>query len=115
MIGVAILLIFNLLGLLVQRWTQVPLPANVIGLILFTTALFLRIVRLEWVEVQAEYLLRHLMLFFAPLVVGAIVFFDLVAANWIAVVGSLVGSWLVVLLVTGWTANLTGASQRSGT
>jgi holin-like protein len=101
--GLAILLGFNLLGALLQA-ARVPLPGNVIGLILFTACLFLGIVKLEWVEESAHFLLRHMLLFFAPAVIAAIPLFRQFGNDWAAIGGSLVGSLLVVLLVTGWVA-----------
>jgi len=101
--GLAILLGFNLLGALLQA-ARVPLPGNVIGLILFTACLFLGIVKLEWVEESAHFLLRHMLLFFAPAVIGAIPLFGQFSRDGTAIAGSLAGSLLVVLLVTGWVA-----------
>lgn len=103
--GFAILLTFNLAGLALQKLAGVPLPANVIGLILFVAALFGGIVKLPWVEESAQFLLRHMLLFFAPVVVGTIAFARLLGDQWFSVVIGLVGSWLAVMLVTGWTAS----------
>jgi holin-like protein len=106
MAGLAILLAFNLLGLALQKWARVPLPGNVIGLVLFTACLFAGVVKLEWVEGAAQFLLRHMLLFFAPVIVGVIAFEALLRREWLAVTVGLVGSWLAVLLATGWSATL---------
>jgi holin-like protein len=111
MAGFAILLFFNLLGLVLQR-LGVPLPFNVIGLILFTVCLFAGIIKLQWVETAATFLLRHMLLFFAPVVVGVIAFESLLRREWLAVTVGLVGSFLIVMLVTGWTATLLSKEQR---
>ena len=58
--GLAILLLFNLVGLVLQKAAGVPLPGGVIGLILCTACLFAGIVKLEWVEPAAHLLLRHM-------------------------------------------------------
>jgi holin-like protein len=109
--GLAILLFFNLLGLLLQR-LGVPLPANVIGLVLFTTCLFAGVVKLKWVESTAQFLLRHMLLFFAPVVVGVIAFESMMRREWLAITVGLVGSFLVVMLVTGWTATALSRGER---
>jgi holin-like protein len=111
MAGFAILLFFNLIGLLLQR-LGVPLPANVIGLILFTLCLFLGIVKLKWVETAANFLLRHMLLFFAPVVVGVIAFESMIRREWLPITVGLVCSWLVVVLVTGWTATALSRGER---
>jgi holin-like protein len=110
--GLAILLGFNLLGALLQA-ARVPLPGNVIGLVLFTACLFLGIVKLEWVEESAHFLLRHMLLFFAPAVITALPLFKQFSSDGTAIAASLVGSLLVVLLVTGWVATwLIPSGQR---
>lgn len=110
--GMAILLGFHLLGLLLQKGLHIPLPANVLGLVLFTAALFLKIVRLEWVEQSAQFLLKHMMLFFAPVVVGTMAFMPYIRGNWLAVVLSLVISAVISLVVTGAVASLLQRGER---
>lgn len=101
MLGFAILLLFHLLGLLLQHALSLPLPANVIGLILFTACLFLKIVKLEWVETSAQFLLRHMLLFFIPFVVGTMVYFPLIRQSFVPIAAGLVLSTLATLAVTG--------------
>ncbi|MGC4063342.1 MAG: CidA/LrgA family protein [Polyangiaceae bacterium] len=70
--GLAILLAFNLLGLWLQH-RGVPLPGECHRPeCLFVACLFARIIKLEWVEPTANILLRNMLLFFAPVIVGAI-------------------------------------------
>lgn len=102
MLGMAILLAFHFLGLLIQKAASVPIPANVIGLILFTACLFLKIVKLAWVEESAQFLLRHMLLFFVPFVVGTMAYFPLIRESLLSIVFGLVVSTLVSLAVTGW-------------
>lgn len=106
--GMAILLGFNIAGIWIEK-AGVPLPGNVIGLALFTAALFLRVVKVEWVEASAAWLLRHLLLFFAPIVVGTVAFLPLIGDNALPLLVSLVGSTVISLLVAGW---ITGALSR---
>jgi len=115
MTGLGILLGFNLLGLALEKGLGVPVPGNVLGLILFTAALFLRVGKGEWGERSAEFLLRHMMLFFAPFIVGTIAFFPLLRQYGLTIVVSLVASTLIVMLVTGGVVALIGGrtAERS--
>lgn len=106
MLGIAILLGFNLLGLLLHYVLHIPLPANVIGLILFVICLFLKLIKLEWVEDAAQFMIKHMMIFFAPIIVGTMVFFPLLGEYWISISFTIVLSTIVVLLVTGWSTSL---------
>lgn len=101
--GLAILLSFHFAGLLLHNLLHIPLPANVIGLMLFVAALFAGWVKLEWVEESAQFLLRHMMLFFAPFIVGTIVFFRVIGDHALGLGLSLLAGTLLVLLVTGKT------------
>ena len=110
--GLSILLLFNLLGVFLHSACRVPLPDNVLGLVLFTACLLLGIVKLEWVEQTSSLLLRHLLLFFAPVITGVIAFLPQIRAEWPAITVSLVGSTITVMLITGWIAS--ALEQRAG-
>ncbi|SEB59311.1 CidA/LrgA family protein [Paenibacillus sp. GP183] len=114
MLGFAILLGFNLIGVWLQMSLHFPLPGNVIGLILFTGALFARLIKLEWVETTASWLTGHLMLFFTPIVVGTMVFFPLIGSNWLSIGIGLAGSTMAVLLVTGFITSKLRSSESEG-
>jgi holin-like protein len=114
MLGIAILFGFNLLGLWLQISFELPLPGNVIGLILFTIALFAKWVKLEWVEAPAAWLMKHMLLFFTPFVVGTVVFFPLIGSEWLSITGGLIGGTLIVLVVTGWVTSKLQQWERRG-
>ncbi|MNZ82603.1 Holin-like protein CidA [compost metagenome] len=99
--GLAILLAFTLLGNAIQKLLSLPLSGNVIGLILLVVCLFAKWVRLEWIEEAAQFLLKHMMLFFTPVIVGTMVFFGVLGAEWLTVTVALIGITLIVLFVTG--------------
>lgn len=101
MLGLAILLAFNGIGIWLNTSFHIPLPGNVIGLILFTIALFAKLVKLEWVETTANWFTGHMMLFFLPFVVGTMAFFPLIEANWLSIGVGVMGSSVTVLIVTG--------------
>lgn len=109
MLGFAILLGFQLLGMLLHALLHIPLPANVLGLILFLIALFTKIVKLEWVEQSAEHLTNHMLLFFIPYVIGSLTLLHVVGPYALPVIVSIFGSTFVVLWVTGF---LTSKLQR---
>ncbi|KIL39860.1 hypothetical protein SD70_17520 [Gordoniibacillus kamchatkensis] len=112
MLGLVILLAFEAAGYAVRLLLHVPLPANVIGLILFTLALQFGLVRLAWVEAAAEFLVKHLMLFFAPVIVGTMAFWPYLKTQLLTAALSLTLSAFVVLLVTGKAMQLIGRRSR---
>jgi holin-like protein len=104
MIGLAILLVFNFLGLLLHRYAHIPLPENILGMLLLFLALCTGVVKLAWVEEAADFLLRHMMLFFAPIIVGVLPLWDVLLANIGPAAGGLISSTLVTMAATAWLA-----------
>ncbi|OHB28265.1 MAG: murein hydrolase regulator LrgA [Desulfuromonadaceae bacterium GWC2_58_13] len=104
--GFAILLVLQFLGEIISTGLNLPIPGNVLGMGLLMLALGLKLVRTEWVEDAVELLLSHLALFFVPAGVGVMVYFDLLAAEWLPIMVSTVLSTFVVMAVTGWVAKL---------
>jgi holin-like protein len=97
---------YYLVGVILQNTLHLPIPANVIGLILFTVSLFLKLVKLEWVEDAGQFLINHMLLFFTPFVVGTMVFFQFIGENAVQLLFSLFASTIGVLVITGWSAKL---------
>lgn len=105
--GFAILLGFSLAGVLLHDALHLPLPGNVIGLLLFLAALFGKVVKLEWVEQSANLLTGHLLLFFIPYVIGAAALIPFLGNNAVSIAVGVVGSTFAVLWVTGTVAKKT--------
>lgn len=113
MLGLAILLGYQLIGYVLHEFAGVPLPGNVIGLMLLVLSLFAGWVKLEWIEQSAQFLLKHMMIFFAPTIVGTIVFFSMIGQEFLAIAVSLAGSTLAVLLATAWLTSRMAGKEGS--
>jgi len=98
--GFAILIGFQFLGVALHR-IGVPIPGSVLGMILFSAALFAGWVKLEWVDKPASLLLRNMLLFFVPVVVTLTRLSAVLTAQWIPIAGSLIVSLVAVVLTTG--------------
>ena len=79
----------------------VPIPGGVLGLLLFYGALLSGVLKLRWVERGAGLLLLHMVLLFVPLTVGLMDLGPLLSRQAVAILVSLVVSFLAVLLTTG--------------
>jgi holin-like protein len=78
-----------------------PLPGNLVGMLLLLALLRLGVVRLEQVQDAATLLLQHLNLFFIPLAVGLMAWGGLLGASGVSLGVSLAGSAAVCLAVAG--------------
>ncbi len=63
------------------RWLHLPLPANVVGMVLLLLLIVTRIVPLGWVKAGASWLLAEMLLFFIPAVVAVINYGDLLRSE----------------------------------
>lgn len=99
--GFAILLFFQVLGEMICRGFDWPIPGNVMGMGLLLAALGTGLVRADWVVEAAELLLDHLALFFVPAGVGVMVYFRLIASEWLPISVATVLSTFIVMAVTG--------------
>jgi|GEM_PF-331676 len=119
--GFSLLLIFLVLGEGVHA-LGVPMPGNVLGMLLLTGALSLGLVRRIWIEAAVRFLLDNMALFFVPAGVGLIAHVGMLRGYWAAVSFAVVFSFLVVLYTSGLSYRLLsgkkwppGRSSNTGT
>lgn len=103
--GFLILIAFQLAGIEIHK-LGVPLPGAVLGLLLFLAALTLGMIRLEWVERAADFLVRHMLLLFVPLLAGLTVMGPVLRKNALPLIASTILSLIAVLLTTGGLGHL---------
>ncbi len=99
----AVLFAFLAMGEFVVYATGIPVPSSIIGMLLLTAALKLRLVRLMWVDKISDFLVRNLGFFFVPAGVGLMRCLGLISEQWLPIVGASVISTVVIIAVTGWT------------
>ena len=112
--GMALLLLFQFLGEVISRGTGWPIPGNVLGMVLLLIALARRWVKVEWIEEAAEFLLANLALFFVPAGVGVMMYFDLIAGEWLPIILATFISTFVVMAVTGKIADRLEPESKDG-
>lgn len=106
------LLGFWLLGEAIAYLFNWSIPGSIIGMILLTLALEFKLVKLSGVEEVSDFLIRNMAFFFVPPGVGLMVNFDLIADNWLAISVATILSTILVLVVTGFVAQV-GRSKTS--
>lgn len=111
--GLAVLVGFWAAGEGIARTTGLPVPGNVLGMLLLFTALSLKWVRLEWLDRAADGLLNHLGFFFVPPGVGVMLHWGLIRREWFPILTAFVLSTLAVLAVTGWVARAAHKEPRT--
>lgn len=99
---IAFLIIFLFLGLgeLIVYFIDIPVPGNILGMVLIFVALKLKIIKLETVKPASNILINYMMLFFVPFGVGLLSYFDFIKVHWIILVVAASVSTLMTLYVT---------------
>lgn len=102
----AIILVICFLGEVLNRLFNVPIPGNVIGMVLLLIALLTGIIKLESIENVTDFLLKHLAFFFVPAGIGVISSFDIIKSSLIPMLIVIILSTIIVIAVTGITVQL---------
>jgi holin-like protein len=99
--GLALCVVFDVVGELLARELHLPIPGAVVGMALLFAALVAMKRRARdlaaRVESGASILLRHMSLFFVPAGVGVMVEIDVLRAEWLPLSIALVASTLLAL------------------
>ena len=88
------------LGELIVRTTGVKLPASIIGMLILTLLLKLKVVKLEWVRGLTDFLIANLGFFFVPPGVALMLYFDLIKAEILPISLATLLSTIIVLIIT---------------
>jgi holin-like protein len=100
------------LGELLKLALPIPIPGNVLGMLLLFSALYTGIVKIEMIEEVGEFLLSHLAFFFIPAGVGLITSYSLLRENWLSLLLICIISTAVVLLTTAFTVKVLKRSEH---
>lgn len=97
--GFLALLLCQLLGELIVTLLEIPVPGSVVGMVLLLVALMVLGRVPQTLRQSAEGVLAVLPLLLVPPGVGLMVHFELIAANWMAILVALVVSTFITLLL----------------
>lgn len=102
LLGLFIILLCQVLGELLVALVGLPIPGPVLGMLILFAGLVCHGEVPDCLRLPAENLLRYLALLFVPAGVGLIQHLDLVQAQWLVILLTLVGSTAIALLASGW-------------
>ncbi|HPE61906.1 MAG TPA: CidA/LrgA family protein [Thiolinea sp.] len=114
--GITVLLIYQLVGEVITRLLQLPVPGPVIGMLLLFVSLFLHRNLEQRLDSASTSLLAHLSLLFVPAGVGVIVHFGRIGEQWLPILLALILGTLLTLAATALimlgTSRLLGQQQK---
>lgn len=90
-------------GELIVWLTGISIPSSIIGMLLLTALLQMKVFKLEWVKGMSDFLISNLGFFFVPPGVALMLYFDIIKAELLPIVLATVISTMLVMITTGWT------------
>ncbi len=102
----SIILIICFTGEALNRLLNIPIPGNVIGMLILLISLLAGFIKLEDIEDVTEFLLKHLAFFFVPAGIGVISSLDTIKVNFFPMMAVILLSSIVVIVVTGITVQI---------
>ena len=96
------------LGELIIYLTHIQLPSSILGMLILTLLLKLKVIKLGWVQGLSDFLVANIGFFFVPPGVAIMVYLDVIKAQFLPIVIASLISTALVLAVTGWVHQLTG-------
>ena len=93
--------LLNQAVIFIVNYFYLPIPGNVVGMILLLILLLTGVIKLEWVNDAASFLLRHLVFFFIPISVGIMTFGALFMKSGLSLLLILILSASMGMITTG--------------
>lgn len=88
-------------GEVLNRLIRLPIPGNVIGMVILFVCLSTGIIKLEMINEISKFLLEHLAFFFIPSGVALIASLSVLKANLAAFITISIATTVIVTIITG--------------
>ena len=113
----ALIMLITFIGTEVQKLLHIPLAGSIVGLMLFFLLLQFKIVPESWINVGADFLLKTMVFFFIPSVVGIMDVASNITMNYILFFLVIIIGTCLVALSSGYIAEkmLEKSNTRKGT
>nr|WP_223067361.1 CidA/LrgA family holin-like protein [Paenibacillus caui] len=103
-VQVAILFFVSIAMNKISELLHLRIPGSILGIVLIFILLQTKVIKLEWIERGANWLLAELLLFFIPSAVGVMQYIPLLESEGLQILLVVVLSTVVVMLSSGMVA-----------
>ncbi|MFA5576104.1 MAG: CidA/LrgA family protein [Tissierellaceae bacterium] len=110
----AIIIGILLFSYLIQKLSQIPVPAPVLGMILLLVSLLIGIVKLEDIELVSKFFLDHLTFLFVPSGVGLMLVWGIIKEQWAVIFLIALFTTFLAMGITGITVELVKKLREGG-
>ena len=99
-----LLLAISFASNLIAEFSGLPIPGNVVGVVLLFVMLLTGIIKLEYIQEAADFLLKHLVFFFVAVVVGLMNYGHIFTDYGLALAGVILASTILPFWTVGYAA-----------
>lgn len=112
LLQLALILGISFAGELLHRYVGVPIPGNIIGMLLMLLLLCLKVVKLDQIKEVSDFFLKNIAFFFLPPSIGIMTASDEVLSRWPLLLVMCVVLTVITMAATGWTVQLLSRNKR---
>lgn len=112
LLQLALILGISFAGELLHRYMGVPIPGNIIGMLLMLILLCLKVVKLDHIKEVSDFFLKNIAFFFLPPSIGIMAAGEEVMSLWPLLLFLCVALTIITITVTGWTVQLLSRNKR---
>lgn len=112
LLQLALILGICYIGDLIHELTGIPIPGNILGMLILLLLLCLKIVKLEQIKEVSDFFLRRLAFFFLPPAIGLMLVGDDVKSQWPLLLILCIAITIVTMAATGWTVQLLNKKSK---
>jgi holin-like protein len=102
-------------GELVHDYTGIPIPGNILGMLILLLLLCLKIIKLDQIREVSNFFLKHLSFFFLPPAIGLMLVSDDIKRQWPLLLLLCIVITVVTMATTGWTVQLLCKKKKDKT
>lgn len=103
---VAALMAFSMVMNQLASWLHIPVPGSILGILVIFILLETHIIRIEWIDIGAKWLLAELLLFFVPAAVGVMKYIPMLQSDGLRIAIVVLISTFIVMASTGLMATI---------
>ena len=112
LLQIALILGICYAGDLIHEYTGIPVPGNILGMLILLLLLCLKIIKLDQIKEVSDFFLKRLSFFFLPPAIGLMLVGDDVKSQWPILLLLCIAITIVTMAMTGWTVQLLSLKDK---
>ncbi len=112
LLQLALILGICYVGELIHDYTGIPIPGNILGMLILLLLLCLKVIKLEQIREVSDFFLKRLAFFFLPPAIGLMLVGDDVKSQWPLLLILCIVITIVTMAITGWTVQLLSKKSK---